>query len=362
MNLDPPTLLPYSGNEIVHVGDASGTTTRYGITPGQPVTLTVRLCNREAGIDDTGGPNGGPNVYIQIKDPDSKYQDSQGLEHKVFASDPAYRTQRNNPYFNSKSPLTDPGIQDSGSSDILINGGGYNTFVTNQCVPGATSNKTEATGGGYPGYNRFTSSGGGLFYPGNRGSIGGIEGPSTYLSGTALNSGTAALTDYPIGTISIGRSGGGTNSDPVFDANGKPVTDPDFKQVITNPPGSDPDLFIPWGPEFECQMVNPQFAANAKSGDTVPNDYRSPYYLAGVDDQLSYSSKGHRRVRSPTARTRAATLRPPNGFSSHASPPPSRTVKAASFIPSTGPRRPRAATTIWMSSLLTRLYSLLRRR
>ena len=39
INLDPPTLLPYSGTEIVHVADAAGSTTRYGITPGQPVTF-----------------------------------------------------------------------------------------------------------------------------------------------------------------------------------------------------------------------------------------------------------------------------------------------------------------------------------
>ena len=85
LNLDPPTLLPYSGNEILHIADSGGNTTRTGIQPGQPVTVTVRLSSREAGIDDTGGPNGGPNVYLQIKDPDSKYQDAQGREHKVFA-------------------------------------------------------------------------------------------------------------------------------------------------------------------------------------------------------------------------------------------------------------------------------------
>ena len=33
LNLDPPTLLPYSGNEVIHVTDAAGNTTRTGITP-----------------------------------------------------------------------------------------------------------------------------------------------------------------------------------------------------------------------------------------------------------------------------------------------------------------------------------------
>ena len=97
LNLDPPTLLPYSGNEIVHVADSAGNTTRYGIQPGQPVTFTVRLSSREAGIDDgnpagVAGSAGGadptkPQVFIQVKDPDSKYQDAQQMEHKVFAKD-----------------------------------------------------------------------------------------------------------------------------------------------------------------------------------------------------------------------------------------------------------------------------------
>jgi len=99
LNLDPPSLVSFNSNEVIHVnagtgtilpavGEESGRAER-SIQPGRAITLTVRLSNREAGIDNTGGPNGGPNVYLQIKDPDSKYQDSQGLEHKVFAEDPA---------------------------------------------------------------------------------------------------------------------------------------------------------------------------------------------------------------------------------------------------------------------------------
>ena len=111
LNLDPPVLLRFSNTEIVHVqpvgsGDpVNGVPTKTGINPGQQVTLTVRLSDREAGIDNGGDsaqfPTGAhtnaakPQVFLQIKDPDSKYQDAQKLEHKLFASDDFYNTQAN---------------------------------------------------------------------------------------------------------------------------------------------------------------------------------------------------------------------------------------------------------------------------
>jgi hypothetical protein len=283
VNLDPPTLLPYSGNEIVHVADQAGNTTRYGITPGQKVIFVARLSSREAGIDNVGSASPGTpgaQVYLQIKNPNGKYQDAQGLEHKVFAKDSDYRTQANNPNINNRL------LMDSGSSSQLINGGGY------------------------MGKQQFTTSGGGLIFPQNRGSIAGIEGPSAYLTGTALTSTTAPLTNNLIGTISIGRSSlGSVNSEAVADINGKPVTDPDTKAIVTAPPGTDPSLFIPWGPEFECQTVNPAFAANPDParavGDTGRSDFRDPYYLAGIDDQQPFS--GSPRGVRPTANVFSST-------------------------------------------------------
>ena len=258
LNLDPPTLLPYSGNEIIHVANSAGQVSRANLTPGQPVTLTVRLSDREAGIDSS-------NVYVQIKDPDSKYQDAQGLEHKVFAKDFDYRFQSNA-----------PALLDSGTSTLLMNGGGY--------AP----------------YNQFKDSNGNLFYLGNRGSSAGIEGPEAFLSGTAVASDTAAQTDNPIGNIAIGRSGGGTNAESVLTMTGGPVTDGNTKAVVTNPPGSDPTLFTPWGPEFECQVVDPAFGASGAT-DTTAQSYRDPYYLAGVDDQQPFS--GTTGTVRPTADT-----------------------------------------------------------
>ena len=274
VNLDPPTLLPYSGTEIVHVADSSGNTTRYGITPGQKVTFTARLSSREAGIDNTGAATFGPagaQIYLQIKNPNSKYQDAQGLEHKVFAHDYQYRFQANNPNAGNFELL------DSGSSAQLINGGGYDFgFSLNA------------------GSNKFTDSNGVVYYEFNRGAIGGTEdAPGAAVPGPATNASD---------TVSIGRDGGGVNGEGVADINGKPVTDPDTKQIVIRPPGSDPNLFIPWGPEFECQVVNPAFATNPSAttiGDTSLTDFRDPYYLAGVDDQQPFSGAG--RVRPTTS-------------------------------------------------------------
>ncbi len=258
LNLDPPTLLPFSGNEIIHVANSAGQISRGNLTPGQPVTLTVRLSSREAGIDDG-------NVYVQLKDPESKYESNNalGLEHKVFAKDARFRTQANA-----------PALLDSGTSTALMNGGGYAT------------------------YNQFKDSNGNLFTLNNRGSSAGIEGPAAFLSGTAVNAQTAPVTDNPIGNISIGRSGGGTNPQLVLTDKGGPVTDGNTKAVVVNPPGSNPALFTPWGPEFECQVVNPQYNVGG-AADTISTDYRDPYYLAGVDDQQPFSGTAD-RVR-PTA-------------------------------------------------------------
>jgi len=286
LNLDPPTLLPYSGSEIVHVADAAGNTTRGGNQPGQPVTFVVRLSSREAGIDDAGGPKSGPNVYIQIKNPNSKYQDANGLEHKVFAKDATYRFQANNP--NS------PNLLDSGSSTILMNGG----QSPNAPFPYSLD--------GYFGYNRFASNAniagligptfnGTAFVP-QRGAVGGIDGPESGTGGAGVNAPVGAASNNS-DTISVGIDGGGSNSQTPVDAKGVPVVDANKRRVVL--PGGNPGLFIPWGPEYECQVVNPQFGINGLS-DTTARDYRDPYYLAGVDDQQPFSGLGKERPTTDT--------------------------------------------------------------
>ena len=260
LNLDPPTLVPYSGNEICHVNTGSGfsatSSTRTGVTPGQPATITVRLSSREAGVDDG-------NVYLQIKDPDSKYQDANRLEHKVFAHDRQYRNQANNPNLTS-------GL-DSGSSDLLMNGGAV--LLQNG------SNATGTLSSAYTGFNQFPFDGQTLFEP-QRGSIGGIEGPESQTGGGAAPGPDTNKSD----TISVGRDVlSSRNTAGVFDGSGKPVVD--ANKVPAQLPGGDPSLFTPTGPEFECQVVNPTFAGL----DTTPTDYSDPYWLAGVDDQTAFS-------------------------------------------------------------------------
>jgi len=307
VNLDPPTLLPYSGNEIVHIADSVGNMTRYNITPGQRVTFTVRMSSREAGIDDTGAVDNGPTgaqVYLQIKNPNSKYQDAQGLEHKVFARDTDFRFQKNNPNANN------PALLDSGSSIQLINGGGYGSI---DGLFGFGARQTQqfhgrfSTGNGQyldSGANRIANRNGTIENYPNRGAVGGQEDapPGTPAPGPATNNSD---------TISVGHEDFGSNnvnSETVFDNNGKPVTDPDTKLIITNPPGANPDLFVPWGPEFECQVVNPDFENNADAnrtpGDVGRTDFRDPYWLAGVDDQQPFS--GQNKVRPTTTQAAQA--------------------------------------------------------
>ena len=250
VNLDPPTLVPYSGNEVLHINTGAGFSaasfTRTGVTPGQPATITVRLSSREAGINNS-------RVYLQIKDPDSKYQDQNGLEHKVFASDYRFRTQQNNP--NRMHP-------DSGSSAYLMNGG--------SALPLAYH-------GNYSGFNQFPNLDQQTKAISQRGSVGGTEDAGAQTgAGSSVGGNTAD-------TISVGRSGGGRNTQPVLDATGKIVLD--SKKNTARLPGTDPSVFIPTGPEFECQVVNPIFTGL----DTVPTDYVNPYWLAGVDDQQPFS-------------------------------------------------------------------------
>ncbi len=248
LNLDPPTLVPYSGSEVVHIADQNGAQARANLTGGRPMTITVRLSSREAGVDDN-------NVYVQIKDPDSKYQDSQRLEHKVFTRDNRFRNQSNNPYLNSP---------DSGSSSLLFNGGGYG------------------------GYNYFGFDIGGPLL--QRGAVGGID-----ASGEPIALGTTPTANQtstnPVTT--------GDDGKPLLDAKGNPNL----------PPGFDPQYYIPFGQEYEAQAVNPIYATtpNGPGNDTSPSDYSNPYYLAGLDDQRAFSGFAAPGIVEGTINTRNPT-------------------------------------------------------
>jgi len=277
LNLDPPTLLRFSPNEIVHVqagGSANpvtGTPTKFqGLNPGRPVTFTVRMSDREAGIDNTGAFSNGPSgaqVYLQIKNPNSKYQDAQALEHKVFSKDRFFNGQANRVTLNDLN---------SGTANRYL-GLGFDAFEGIFNVPndqGIFTYNLPINKFSYPPYGTPDQGA-----------------PATNnISGRGVHGGHWPFpnANNPDNTfIYIGRNGGGVNSAAPF--------------VDSGLSGGDPSKFIPTGPEYECQLVNPQFMSSGQPNgptDPSPADYTDPYWLAGVDDQGPFSGQG--RVR-PTA-------------------------------------------------------------
>ena len=284
LNLDPPTLLRYNPDEIIHVqagniaNPIGGVATKVGIGPSQKVTFTIRLTDREAGIDNgtntdgslraplNGGPtsnvNVGPSgtlpshsqIFLQIKDPNSKYQDSQNLEHKVFAKDSQYNGQANQATRNDL---------DSGTANIAL-GLGFNGYETDTNIDFSINFPRDRYR--YPPFGSPTQ-------------ITPVIGSSVVPRGTHGGHWTFPDTNNPFNAyIFTGKAGGGIN--PGGEA------------------GGDPALFIPHGPEYECQLVNPQFANSGNPNapaDVSPADFRNPYWLAGVDDQQPFGGVGKTR-------------------------------------------------------------------
>jgi len=86
-DLNAPTLLRYdlTKNEIVHVARASSPeVSAREVTAGDTVRFRVRAADYETGVSA---------VYIQIKNPNSKQQSADGIEHKVYVpSNDAFNT------------------------------------------------------------------------------------------------------------------------------------------------------------------------------------------------------------------------------------------------------------------------------
>ena len=280
LNLNPPILRSYSQSEIVHVNQASTATDtpllnspRRVITPGSYVTFTVRLSDRESGIANSGA-NGLPDAYLQIKNPNSRYQDSQHLEHKVFAtSDEYYRVTAqstpadlysyagpgtfgfNNFNFNSTPLHKRP---DSGSSTQLMFESTFSPSAGRTLQYGLPFNDVPYTNTA----------------PARFQLVGAVGGPDR---------------DAAAGVVAVGRDGGGTNgfSFPLpgggtsqaqlipLGLEGAPLAGGDWKN------------FKAWGPEYECQYVNP--SVTATGNDPGAGDYGTPFYLAGYDDQGAFN-------------------------------------------------------------------------
>jgi hypothetical protein len=267
-DLDPPTLLPYSAAENIHVTNGVDNTPRRNgdISPGNPVTFTVRLSNREAGIDDS-------NVYVQIKDPDSKFQDVQGREHKVFTKDVRDFVNKPDSFLNPNADIGLLGPQDiSSATGFLFNGGAGGSGVQS---PYDSPIFDALFAAGDPDavlYTPFDNVG---------------EPFITIGSASGLGYGLVGGFDTTDNTpITVGHSPT-TSQTPFFD--------PPF------PPGTPVGVFNPTdftsvGQEYEAQYVSATFGINGSAGgatDTVATDYGTPFYLAGVDDQLSHSGTTH---------------------------------------------------------------------
>ena len=79
-DIDAPSLLRYNSDEIIHIttsDDIAGPDVRQPGTQ-QTIYFFVRLSDRQTGVGA---------AYLQIKDPNSIYQQDSGIEHKVFTKD-----------------------------------------------------------------------------------------------------------------------------------------------------------------------------------------------------------------------------------------------------------------------------------
>jgi hypothetical protein len=193
-NINPPVLLRFNdtNTEIVHVnagnafvqtapGNLSGSATRT-ITPGTNVTFAVRLSSREAGVDPT-------HVFIQIKDPDSSAQDSQGREHKLFTTD-----------------LTSPRA-DNGSEEAFLHNLGLNPFFD-------SNNRRNFVRGAIGG------SLGGAFHIGVGQSGGGVNDQSTSVNPGTVGGDNPNLfktfgQEYECEFVNAQFSAGGTKTDTI---------------------------------------------------------------------------------------------------------------------------------------------------
>ncbi|MGO8670474.1 MAG: carboxypeptidase regulatory-like domain-containing protein, partial [Capsulimonadaceae bacterium] len=253
-NLNPPTLIRYEpgGGDILNVVSSpisqstnepvynpTGPATRF-IPAGSAVTFTVRLSNRETGVDSS-------HVFIQIKNPNSKYDDSQLMEHKEFAND-------NPPTSTQDTDYNNPDMTASGAVPFVPQFGqvsGYSmpyvyskSLLYYNIVDFATTLEAE-TGGNIYWYNR-----------------GSDVGPA---QGSTLGLGLGTYQWQP----------------------GEPLG---FKVETT---GLFPGLSA-WGPEYECQALLPNYEGVGLTGTGSPpqggtplsKDYYRPYYLAGWNDDV----------------------------------------------------------------------------
>ncbi len=156
-DIDAPSLLRYSDNEVIHITAAPGDLNDpiRQANASQTLYFLVRLSDRQTGVGD---------AYLQIKDPNSIYQQNSGLEHKVYTKDGVVRDANGNtlqlgviepaadaplhPYSNEATRLF-------GAADISGNGA-IGGFVMPQ-QPIYLGNLRQSTPSGYEAPDRGTN-------------------------------------------------------------------------------------------------------------------------------------------------------------------------------------------------------------
>ncbi len=100
-DIDAPSLLRYNSSEIIHITTSDNIDAADVRQPAtqQTIYFFVRLSDRQTGVG---------NAYLQIKDPNSIYQQGSGIEHKVYTKDtsivePSADTLLH-PFFNTTNP------------------------------------------------------------------------------------------------------------------------------------------------------------------------------------------------------------------------------------------------------------------
>ncbi|MBV9848835.1 MAG: carboxypeptidase regulatory-like domain-containing protein [Armatimonadetes bacterium] len=265
---DPVQLQPYSGSEVVHITNAAGQTVRApqsatdtSIAPNQPLTFTVTVNNVDPTTGQPAAATQATAVYIQIKDPDSAYQDinlsGSPREHKVFTKD--YVDYSNNP-------------TDDGSATFQLYNGqittGSNIFLSEplQTFMGDKIGTVKEIDRGAVGDQDATSY---LTVGHVNAADQGTQNPVVVTDGTDVHNLPGIDTSASLNN----RGGYGANS------------------VETK--------FHATGQEYECQYLNAHdngvsTAANPSGytggADAADSDYGVPYYLAGYDDQFAASS------------------------------------------------------------------------
>ncbi|BDI28313.1 hypothetical protein CCAX7_003640 [Capsulimonas corticalis] len=240
LDVDPPILQRFNEKEIVHINvgnqpilpsatDETGSAKR-DIPTSAKITFTVRMSDRVSGTSK---------VFIQIKDPDSKYQDKLGREHKLFAPDPDT--------FDIPNNLPNP---KQTAANYLFNAKG----VYDQIVGGRFIGDDRNVYG----YQVFN---GGRFD--QHGMLAGNDGQFNISIGTYQGPAMSAYVTNVQTLIDLFQDG----------TPAKPLK------------GGDPTKFYAYGAEYECEYLNPTVATPGNNS----TDYGTPYYVAGIDDRKPFT-------------------------------------------------------------------------